>query len=273
MADQWQQWADNITAANGTNSGNIYRNYARAKSGIEAAPEASVAPKAVVQAKIDDINKSNADAAAKLEAQRQQDATNPNKAQMVLLPNNQGYAFYDGTGKQININQFSLLTGKRPDEILGDSPVAKDQKFVQDYKTLMALSNAWVNGDTQTLDKLRAADPNKFNSLISSYKTPADMVNAFTKHWSDYYGTNNQQDNTNSSFGPQQINTPDKQQSQQLATGSLGQVLTPQPTGPPNESFWDKLNPWSGAHKATNNYNKVIQSNPWFAYHNSLYGN
>lgn len=259
----------------GTDPNSIYGVYSNALSGTDHTGANFTGASAAVGAKNDDIATNNAQAAAKIEGQRAQDASDPGKAQMVLLPNNGGYAFYDGAGNQLNINQYSLLTGKRPDEILADSPVAKDQKFVQDYKTLMALSNAWVNGDTQTLQKLRAADPKKFNSLISTYKSPADMVKAFTDHWSDYYSTpTNAQNSGTSSFSPQQIASPTKDESTALGGTNLAQVLTPDalPTSAPNESLIDKLNPFSSAHQAVNTYKKAVQANPWFAYQQSLYG-
>lgn len=266
--DQWQQFAQNIQGAQG--SGDIYTNYAVSKSGQDRTTAAKAGPAAAVQAKTDDAIRANAANAAQIAAKQQSDATDPSKYQMVLLPDNKGYAFYDGTGKQIGINQYSLATGKTPAQLLQNSPNPKDQKFVQDYNTLQTLSTAWVNGDTKTLTALRSADPNKFNQLISTYKTPADMVSGFVKHWGDYYTPNQNKDTSATpSFGPQPINnTPAAQQPQ----GNLGQVLTPQPKAPPQESFWDKLNPWSANHKAVNSYNQQIKSNPWFAYHNSLYG-
>lgn len=251
----------------------IYTNYAQALSSFNPSANAYAGNTAAVGAQNDDTARANAAALAKVEAQKSQDAADPGKAQMVLLPNNQGYAFYDGTGQRMNINQYSLLTGKRPDEILADSPDAKDQKFVQDYKTLMALSNAWVNGDTKTLGAMRAADPKKFNQLISTYKSPADMVKAFTQHWSDYYGSTATNSPSTSSFSPQQIQQPNTTNKALAAGTDLASVLTPQPTTPkPQESFLDKINPFSTAHKATNAYNAEEKSNPWFAYNNSLYG-
>lgn len=274
----WNAFSAALTGANGGASDNIYKNYAVGKVGADMTPGAYAGGVATAQAKIDEINQENAQAAAKLQAQKAQDQADPSKAQMVLLPNNQGYAFYDGTGQQININQYSLLTGKSPADILADSPVPKDQKFVQDYKTLEALSTAWVNGDTKTLDKFRAADPQKFNQIISTYKTPADLVNAFTSHWSDYYSTNptNSQSQGTASFGPTPV-VPDAVQKNAPATTTLKQVLTPQPTlakpsfGGIGGSILSHI-PGTSEHAALNNYNSQASSNPWFVYNNSLYG-
>jgi len=271
--DPWAQWANNITSASGGAGSNIDTNYAQGQQSADMTPQAQTGKVAAVQATTDNIVQANAAKAAAIQEKQLTDAKDPSKAQMTLLPDNKGYAFYDGTGKQIGINQFSLLTGKTPAQLLANSPNPKDQKFVQDYNTLQALSSAWVNGDTKTLDKMRAADPNKFNSLISTYKSPADMVQGFVKHWSDYYTPNqNTQTATNPSFSPQNVNAPTKAQSGALAASTLPQVLTPQPAAPPQESFWNKLNPFSAPHQAVNNYNNSVSQNPWFAYHNSLYG-
>lgn len=271
--DPFAQWEANIKTANGGDTGNMYQNAANAAKGIDSSQAGVVVPQAQVNAATDQVVASNAAAAEKVQAQRESDATDPSKAQMKLLPNNQGYAFYDGTGQPININQYSLLTNKTPAQLLANSPNPKDQKFVQDYNTLQTLTNAWVNGDTGTLDQMRAADPKKFNALISTYKTPADMVKAFTQHWSDYYSTpqgGGQQTDASQSFGPQTLYNPKGTAATQA--GSLSQVLTPQPSAPPTESFVDKIDPWSAKHKAVNAYNAQIKANPWFAYNNQLYG-
>lgn len=267
------KWAAAIQSANGTNSGNIAQNYARTGS-FDASPAQITGNQAQSQATIDNIKQQNAQNVAKVQAQKAQDASDPSKAQMTLLPNNQGYAFYNGAGQRININDFSLLTGKTPAQILSNSPNPEDQKFVEDYSTLQAFTNAWVNGDKKTLSQLRAADPQKYNSIISTYKSPADMVKAFTQHWSDYYGTQGNQTASTPSFGPQNLNQPSSSQAAQLATTSLGQVLTPmtKTQAPPAPNFLQKINPFSSQNQAVNSYQDYLKQNPWYAYQSSLAG-
>lgn len=271
----FDEFAKAITGANGTGD-NIYRNYSAYK--INASPASVAAPKAAAQANIDEQNRQNAAASAKVEAdaaaQRKADEQDASKAQMIMKPDHSGYYFYDGTGKQLNINQFSLLTGKRPDEILADSDNPRDQQFVNDYKTMKAISNAWVNGDTQTLQKYRAADPSKFNTIVSQYKTPADMVKGFMSFYSDYYangnGANRKQGQT---FSPANVTGPSKAQTKQLGATNFQQTMAPAPTAaPPKLSFLDNINPFSGQRDELNRWKKQQQSNPWYGYQSSLMG-
>jgi len=80
---------------------NIYATYAKALKGDPANPNQFAGNEAQANAKIDDIQQSNANA-----------ANDPGKAKQVLLPNNQGYAFYDGAGKQISIFTVGLINNK-----------------------------------------------------------------------------------------------------------------------------------------------------------------
>lgn len=266
--DQYQQWTNQLVGEEGANSGNIFQNAARL--GNANASQSAVAGN-VAQAndKIDQIKQSNAAAA-------QTAAADPSKAKMVLQPNNQGYAFYDGTGNRISINQYSLLIGKTPAQLLQDSPNPEDQKFVQDYTTLQNFVTAWVNGDTQTLAKMKAADPGTFNTLISQYKTPANVINAFTQHWSDYYSPNvssNQSSNTGD-FSPNVYLNPQppKNVAATLGSSPLSSILNSNtqaaPAQGPNLSLLDKINPFSSAKKQVNSYESYLQnpSNSWAAY-------
>lgn len=271
----FDEFAKAITGANGTGD-NIYRNYSAYK--VNASPASVAGPKAGAQAGIDEQNRQNAAAEAKVaadaDAQRKADEQDASKAQMIMKPDHSGYTFYDGTGKQLNINQFSLLTGKRPDEILADSDNPRDQQFVNDYKTMKAISNAWVNGDNATLQKYRAADPQKFNTIVSQYKTPGDMVKGFMSYYSDFYGDGNGSNRpAGQTFSPNNITAPSKQQTKQLGSTNLQQTLAPAPTAaPPKLGFLDTVNPFSGQRDALNRWKKQQASNPWYGYQSSLMG-
>lgn len=256
---------------------NIYANYATALHGDPSDPNQFAGNVAQAKGKIDDIVQSNAAT-----------ADDPSKAKQVLLPNNQGYAFYDGAGKQISINDYSLLTGKRPDELLADSASPKDQKFVQDYKTLMEFTSAWVNGDKDTLTKLKASDPDQFNNLVKNYKSPSDVINAFTQHWSDYYNpapNANSQSTSSSNFAPSaNLNIPGSKNLGVLDQTPLSSVLSgnsPAPVAEPTVKahIWDKLlNPgrYHQAQQQTQQFQKyqtALSSNPWAAYQGTLAGN
>lgn len=275
--DNWDQWSKNIASANQFDTGNIYQNYATA--GVtNAAPEAIAGNKAVFESDVDRINKANASALA----QKELDAKDPSKARSIM--NQDGtYSFYDGAGNKVNINKFAILTGQTPADILKDSDNPEDQKFVNDYNTMKAFASAWVNGDNETLQKLRTADPQKFNELVSSYKTPSDMVNAFKNYYSDYYGSSTTANTQESPvFSVQNLqgtgsDAAGKNVASQISTSPLQQTLTPTTAALPQKSegfggFVEGINPWSEYNVKRREYGDLAKSNPWLAYNKYLSG-
>lgn len=284
------EWAKNLSAANATNTDNIYQNYANTGV-VNAAPAAVAGKKAAIQANIDETKRKEDQqvAAAKkdIEAQREKDRQDPNKAKMIMREDRSGYDFFDGTGKQIGLNDFSLITGKRPDELLADSDNPRDQKFVADYQTMRTLSNAWVNGDTETLAKYRQADPEKFNQLVTQYKTPGEMVKAFMGYYSDYYGGTEGMNPASQSrfsgrdprsgdqtYGPGGAVTVQGLDGKPIGATNLQNVLTPvndlRPPEPSN--FLDRMNPFSGRKDAIKRWEEQNATNPWASYYSSLTG-
>ena len=285
--DQWEQWANNIRQASGLASGNIYQNYANAGT-INASPAAITGRKAAIQADIEETQRKEGIAAGEkkrqLEEERKLEAEDPSKAQMKLRPDGMGYNFFDGAGNQININQFSMLTGKRPDEILADSANPRDQQFVRDYNAMREISNAWVNGDTETLARYRQADPEKFNELVSKYKSPAEMVGAFTSYYSDYYGNAQSQDRGRFSPGDPRsgdnVYGPNRSMSiidpisgkRNLGPATLEQTMTPVLPTQPQGNWFEKINPFSGYKDEVKRYEEQLKNNPWLAYYQALQG-
>lgn len=287
--DEWEKFAQAIRGSSGINSGNIYQNYANAGV-INASPAQFVGKQKAIQAGIEETQRKESQAIAEkqkdLERQRELDAKDPNKAMMKIREDGVGYDFFDGTGKQININDFSMLTGKRPDELLADSNNPRDQQFVADYNAMRNISNAWVNGDTETLAAYRQADPEKFNELVSKYKSPAEMVSAFTEFYQDYYGPGESQDRPRFSpgdprsgenvYGPDRsITLMDPNNSKRaLGAPTLQQTLAPNAAGeaPRDLNWFEKINPFSGMKDEKKRYEERLKQNPWMAYHNALYG-
>lgn len=282
----FDEWANAITTANGLNSGNIYQNFARAGRG-DATGASSAAPKAAIQAQIDDTQRreaaAQAEAMAKLAAKREEDAKDPGKASMQIRKDHQGYDFFDGTGKNISINDYSLLTGKKPDEILEGSDSAYDQKFVSDYRTMRDLSSAWINGDTATLAKYRANDPKKFNELVNTYKSPQEMVRGFMNYYSNYYGNEPSNVNNSGRFSPGEqaptapgatapVPNP-KNPKVPFGATDLASVVAPQNDPRPDKgSWWDQKNPFSGRKDAIRSWQKRHEADPWAMYYDSLMG-
>lgn len=301
----WEQAAAAIRGANGLDSGNIYQNYANAGV-INASPAQFVGRQKSIQADVEEKQRQEAiqaeQAKQKLDAQREADKTDPSKAYMKLGEDGK-YRYYNGTGEQLNINQFSLLTGKRPDEILADSENPADQKFVQDYQTMKTFANAWVNGDNDTLKRLRASDPEKYNELITKYKSPAEMVSAFRNYYSDYYGNTTNANNekaaafTSGNFNPKFDFSPSandakgKAVANLMAGSTLQQTLSPQKETATDPGFWNnagysisKYGPlalfgggslWGKSDQQTawEKYQEERKKDPWLAYNSYLAGN
>lgn len=282
----FDEWAKAISAANGLDSGNIYQNFARAGAG-DATGASAAGRHAAIQAGIDDTsrreNAAAAEATAKLAAQREEDAKDPGKATMQLRKDHQGYDFFDGTGKAITINDFSLLTGKKPDQILENSDSQYDQKFVSDYRTMRDLAGAWVNGDTATLAKYRANDPKKFNELVTTYKSPQEMVKGFMTYYSNYYGGAPDTNNNSTRFSPGEqaptapgavapVPNP-KNPKVPFGVTDLAGVTAPQNDAKPTPGSWmDQHNPFSGRKSAIRDWQKRHQQDPWAIYYDSLMG-
>lgn len=297
----WEKAAAAIRSANGLDSGNIYQNYANAGV-INASPAQFTGKKMAIQADNEErARKENIqiEQARKKQEKDYEDLKNdPSKAYMQLGEDGR-YKYFNGAGQMMNINQFSLLTGKRPDEILADSENPEDQKFVSDYQTMKAFANAWVNGDNETLKKFREADPEKYNQLISTYKSPAEMVKGFRDYYSDYYGDKAGQGNQNGAnrFSMSSIagvggDAKGKQQQAALDASTLQQTLTPinYNEQPQNPGFWGNAGHavanygplalvgggslWgkSDQQKAWEDYQDRLKSNPWMQYNNYLRG-
>lgn len=300
----WDEWANNIAAASGLNSGNIYQNYANAGV-VDASPAAVTGKKAAIQADIDERRRKENLAIEQerkeAEEQYEEDKKDPSKAYMELGEDGR-YRFFNGAGQMLNINDFSLLTGKRPDEILADSENPYDQKFVSDYKTMRDFASAWVNGDNETLQKFRMADPEKYNELISKYKSPAEMVSAFRDYYSDYYGNTAGANEQTPRFsissiygGPGDDNRAGiqgKALQQQLAGSSLEQTLSPinmqDQARQPNflENIFGAARRYGpiaiagggilwgdrGQQDEWERYQEELKNNPWSAYRSYLRG-
>lgn len=294
----WDEWGKAITAASGADSGNIYQNYANAGV-IDASPAQFAGRKAAIQADIEERRRKEeaAIAAKKKEMDDEYEASkkDPSKAYMEMDENGR-YRYFNGAGEMLNINQFSLLTGKRPDEILADSENPYDQKFVSDYKTMRDFASAWVNGDNATLQKFREADPEKYNELISTYKSPAEMVNAFREYYSDYYGDTAGKNEQTPRFSISSMygvgdDEAGKQMASQLAGSSLEQTLSPiNMNAPQQPNFLDRIADTAGTYgplallgggslwgksdrqSAWERYEEDRKNNPWMAYQSYLQG-
>ena len=288
--DQWEQYAQNIRSANAAIGGpqNMYQTYADAGV-INASPAQFAGGQAAIQARNEEVAARQQEQAAAIKEQMNSLSNDPDKAYMKLGEDGR-YRYYRGDGSQININQFSLMTGKRPDELLADSENPADQKFVRDYQTMKAFTDAWVNGDNDTLKRFRASDPKRYEQLIRKYKTPGDMVKAFREYYTDYYGNTSGanagtgQRFTSSNFNPKFDFNPGKDDPQGkavaalMANSNLGDTMNVNlPKAPVRENWYDPFVPFAqfvpGTYRRKQwEYEQAQKSNPWLAYNKYLGG-
>lgn len=182
----FDEWEKNIIGATGgaTPEERFYADQ------VDTGVGSALGRSSVIQGQQDEAARRQAfDLARAAEADRAnqiEDKLDPSKARMVPKEDG-GYEFYDGSGEKINVFRFSRITGARPDEILKDSYNPRDQQFVQDYSTLRQFTSAWANGDNETLAKMRAADPDTFNRLVTEYKSPSEVIAAFQNQYQEYF--------------------------------------------------------------------------------------
>lgn len=62
-----------------------------------------------------------------------------------------GFAFFDPTGKEIDIDTYAKRTGLRRAEILSDSENPVDLQFLDDYETMNKINQAAWNNDSEAL--------------------------------------------------------------------------------------------------------------------------
>lgn len=90
-----------------------------------------------------------------------QDKLDPSKYKQVRKEDG-GFAFYDPTGKEIDIADYASVTGLRRVDILKDSENPIDQQYMQDYSTINDITQALWTGDKETVDGLKGQYPQLF---------------------------------------------------------------------------------------------------------------
>ena len=93
-----------------------------------------------------------------------------------------GFAFYDPDGKEISINDYASVTGLRRAEILADSENPIDQEYINDYKNMNDLAQAFYNGDQATIKSFTDANPELAG------RKPADLMSELIRKYPHMYG-------------------------------------------------------------------------------------
>lgn len=98
-----------------------------------------------------------------------------------------GFDFFAPDGSKIDLSQYAKVTGKKAVDILKDSENSNDLQYIQDYKSLQELANAFANGDKDYIDKL----PDQMKDYLKG-KTMSDVMNDFKKQYPQIYGMQGQ---------------------------------------------------------------------------------
>lgn len=130
------------------------------------------------------------EAAVKAQIQKLQDQTDPSKYQKVRKDDG-GFAFFDPSGKEIDIDKFAKMTGQRRIEVLADSENPLDQQFIDDYDQMNNLNQAIWRNDTEALTELRQAYPDLFGG--GSSPTPEDINRRLLDKYPHIFGMGNYQ--------------------------------------------------------------------------------
>lgn len=98
-----------------------------------------------------------------------------------------GYRFYDPSGGEIDVKQFSGATGKHITDVLKKSQNPEDQQFIQDYKDIEELGQIMNSGDKKKLDKFYEKHPSFKDRKKDTY---AKIVGDFRKYYPKFFNTN-----------------------------------------------------------------------------------
>lgn len=74
-----------------------------------------------------------------------------------------GFAFFDPTGKEIDIDTYAKRTGLRRVDILSDSENPVDLQFIDDYTMMNELNQAAWRNDAATLSEFKSMYPSLFS--------------------------------------------------------------------------------------------------------------
>lgn len=115
----------------------------------------------VAQVQADEEEK-RAAAAASARANEIKDLLDPGKYDR-RRKDDGGFAFFDPTGKEIDIDTYAKRTGMRRAEILADSENPVDLQFIDDYNTMNEINQAVWRNDSSALKDLKMDYPDLFS--------------------------------------------------------------------------------------------------------------
>ncbi len=88
-----------------------------------------------------------------------------------------GFAFFDPSGKEIDINTFSQRTGKSRSEILSDSENPVDLAYIDDFKRMREAMQVMYGGDEQEKAAFLESNPELRGRRVQDFAT--DLLNKY----------------------------------------------------------------------------------------------
>lgn len=132
-----------------------------------------------IASEVDQHEKKAAEVARQAKLRELQDALDPSKYRRERKADG-GFAFFDPSGKEIDINTFAQRTGIRRVDAIKDSENPLDLQFMSDYNNMETIMKRAFNGEDVSMD-LQA------NGLNSGLK-PQDLNSELIRKYPHIFG-------------------------------------------------------------------------------------
>lgn len=117
--------------------------------------------------------------------QELQDQMDPSKYQQVRKDDG-GFAFFDPSGKEIDIDTYAKRTGQRRVDVLKDSENPLDQQFIDDYMQMNDLNQKIWQNDTEEINNYKLQYPELFSN--GNNPTPEEINKKLLEKYPHIYG-------------------------------------------------------------------------------------
>ena len=149
----------------------------------------------IVAGSVADAEEARRKAAQQKKLQELQDMLDPGKYQRVRKDDG-GFSFFDPTGKEIGIDQYTRRTGLRAVDVLKDSENPLDLQFVNDYSNMNELMQAAFNGENDTVKKILQ------NNGLDENMQPQTYMQELVRKYPHIYGAGRYEDSRRSLNNP-----------------------------------------------------------------------
>lgn len=116
------------------------------------------------------------EAARQAKIQSVKDQMDPSKYTRVRKADG-GFSFYDPSGKEIDINRYSQMTGHSRADVLSDSENPVDMQYLNDFKKMQDAMNVMYGGSAADKAAFLAANPDLRGRNIQDFAT--DLIRKY----------------------------------------------------------------------------------------------